>query len=341
MRRSGILICLCRFVVRDASQTSEWRMQPFGISQGCPLSPYLFVLMMTILMHDAKRKSMDNHDTNVGMGIMIDELVYADDTLLIGVNPDQLQAFMTNIGEAGLEYGLSFNWSKLEMLPIRTEATIQKPNGTAIDTKNRMVYLGSMLADDGRISSELNRRLGMARSDFEKLRLVWSHSTLSSKRKIKIFGACVITKLLYGLQTACLNQAERRRLDGFHARCCRTMLKIPSAYYSRVSNEIVFKRAATKRLSARLLQFQLHYFWTLAQRPDDDPVRRCVFQAGSIETVALPTPRRQGRPRLEWATEIGKHAAHAVGSREGLIALMTNGAGRRDHWKQIVKRYVT
>ena len=102
----------------------------------------------------------------------------------------------------------------------------------------------------------------------------------------------------------------------------------------------MFKRAATKRLSARLLQFQLHYFWTLAQRPDDDPVRRCVFQAGSIETVALPTPRRQGRPRLEWATEIGKHAANAVGSREGLIALMTNGAGRRDRWKQIVKRYV-
>ena len=97
-----------RFVVRDAGQTSEWRMQPFGISQNCPLSPYLFVLMMTILMHDAKRKSMDNHDTNVGMGIMIDELVYADDTLLIGVNPDQLQAFMTNIGDASLEYGLWF-----------------------------------------------------------------------------------------------------------------------------------------------------------------------------------------------------------------------------------------
>ena len=48
-------------------------------------------------------------------------------------------------------------------------------------------------------------------------------------------------------------------------------------------------RAATKRLSVRLLQFQLHNFWTLAQRQEDDPVRKCVFQAGNIETVFFST----------------------------------------------------
>ena len=36
-----------------------------------------------------------------------------------------------------------------------------------------------------------------------------------------IFDSCVVTRLMYGLQSAWLNQAERRRIDGFHARCLR------------------------------------------------------------------------------------------------------------------------
>ena len=129
-------------------------------------------------------------------------MVYADDTLLIDVDPDRLHAFMTCIGQAGLEYGLSFNWTKLELLPVRMETVILKPDGSPIAAKSRMLYLGAMLSDDTRVSSELNRRLGMARADVEKLRLVWSHAGMNSRRKLRIFDACVVTKLMYGLKRA-------------------------------------------------------------------------------------------------------------------------------------------
>ena len=44
-----------KFNVSDSGQTSSLHDQCFGICQGCPLSPFLFVMMMmTILLHDAK-----------------------------------------------------------------------------------------------------------------------------------------------------------------------------------------------------------------------------------------------------------------------------------------------
>ena len=113
---------------------------------------------------------------------MVHELIYADDTLLLDTDPDNLHVFMNCIADVGREYGLQFNWSKLEHLPVRMDATLRRPDGGIIPKKSRMMYLGSTIAADGRISSELNRRLGLARADFDKLRVIWSHSSISRKR---------------------------------------------------------------------------------------------------------------------------------------------------------------
>ena len=69
------------FEVKDCGVTSAKRRQLSGICQGCPLSPYLFVIVMTILMHDAHAALGVTATAAVHRGDLYD-ILYADDTLV-------------------------------------------------------------------------------------------------------------------------------------------------------------------------------------------------------------------------------------------------------------------
>ena len=172
------------FAVKDAGNISSQHPQFFGISQGCPLSPFLFSILMTLLISDATRK-LHSH-MGPPIDLPVDELIYADDTLVVGVQADRVQAFMNYIQQAGENYGLAFNWRKLELLPVRCEAAIAKPDGNVIASKDSIVYLGSLLSKSGKIGPELSRRLAAARSDFCTLAKVWSHSNITMQKKLRV-----------------------------------------------------------------------------------------------------------------------------------------------------------
>ena len=42
------------FATRDGGRMSSQRVQHSGMSQGCPLSPFLFSMVMTVVMTDAR-----------------------------------------------------------------------------------------------------------------------------------------------------------------------------------------------------------------------------------------------------------------------------------------------
>ena len=108
--------------MRDAGHVSHHHTQNFGICQGCPLSPFLLVMLMTVLMHDAKRMLRSSPGYSEKEQYQIQELLYADDTLLVHADPATIQLYMECVRAAGRNYGLSLNWQKLEHMPIRCNA---------------------------------------------------------------------------------------------------------------------------------------------------------------------------------------------------------------------------
>lgn len=64
----------------------------------------------------------------------------------------------------------------------------------------------------------------MAGAGFKVLDRVWNHTNVTKKQKYKIYVTLIISKLLYGLQTAWFTKAQSMKLDGFHARCIRKVV---------------------------------------------------------------------------------------------------------------------
>ena len=92
------------FYVYDAGTGSSTKPQMSGVSQGCTLSPFLFIILMTILTHDAKHNLKDDAVLASERGELAD-LTYADDTVLIGVSEHQLRRFLVHVADAGARYG--------------------------------------------------------------------------------------------------------------------------------------------------------------------------------------------------------------------------------------------
>ena len=99
--------------------------------------------------------------------------------------------------------------------------------GEAVRKVSSAVYLGCLLTSDGNPATELSRRMGEAGAAFDALALVGSHADVTKRRKVEIYRACILPKLLYGLESLWLCGAEQERLDGLHSKCLRKAMGIP------------------------------------------------------------------------------------------------------------------
>ena len=291
--------------MRDACGNSSQRFQRAGIAQGCPLSPYLFILVQTVLLSD-----VDNILASRGHGrlwpeepphIVCSDILYADDTILLSSVASKLQMHLDILVEEGAKYGLELNWDKTVLLNINTEAELARPSGDKVTRVDRAVYLGSVLTASASAVPELSRRLGEASGCFKSLESCWKHANITTKRKTDIYIACVVSKLMYCLESLWLLQADRHRLDAFHAKCLRRILNIPCSYISRISNENVLNLAHQSRVSVLLEHRQNALYHKIATSPESDILRRVTLQPASIFPRIWMSTRRRGRPKLQWA----------------------------------------
>eukprot|EP00439_Symbiodinium_sp_Y106_P081197 s1032_g20.t1 len=107
-----------------------------------------FSILTTVLFTDASPgfQSVSGLDSPPAL---VNDLIYADDTLILSLQPRQAESFMYRVLDAWRVYGLSLNWDKNEVLPIGYDADIQGPNGEPIKNKTSLVYLGGVISASG------------------------------------------------------------------------------------------------------------------------------------------------------------------------------------------------
>ena len=141
----------------------------------------------------------------------------------------------------------------------------------------------------------------------------------------------VVSSLTYGLQTARLPVAARRRLDGFRAKCLRRVYNLPPSSISRVSNADVLTRAGCNmKLSSRIRVQQLLLAGRCAAAPVGTPMKEAP-----AESVGRPRCRNRGRPRTTWAADVFAEAVAMAGS----IDLLQTAAANPAEWRRQVVQY--
>ena len=100
------------FYVQDDYSKSDTKKQLSGIRQRCPISPYLFVLVMACIDHDVRLEISQETKENRLPRIDFDSVYYADDTILFSRDKKSLEELLEPFENISRSYGLKLNREK-------------------------------------------------------------------------------------------------------------------------------------------------------------------------------------------------------------------------------------
>jgi len=104
---------------------------------------------------------------------VINNLRYADDTVIIAESEEQLQQLINVVVGASEEKGLYLNSAKsftmvFSKAPLNPKCNISVHKNT-LEQVQSFVYLGSLFTSDARCDREIRRRISIAKSIFANM----------------------------------------------------------------------------------------------------------------------------------------------------------------------------
>ena len=84
--------------------------------------------------------------------------------------------------------------------------------------------------------------------------------------KVHLVKAMVFSVVMYGCESWTIKKSKHRRIDAFHMRCWRRLLRVP--WTARRSNKSILKISPGCSLEGLMLKLKLQYFGHLMRRVD-------------------------------------------------------------------------
>ena len=216
------------YVITEKDVTTTPRIQKAGIRQGCPLPPYLFIMLMTAIMHDVESSLTEQELETTRRGRLHKQvhgkLFYADDTVFMAQTAESVEIILHNIELESNKYSLKLN-QKCIHTQMGAIERIHFMEGNVVPIQTQADYLGGGIKNTGDHKPELQHRITATWATPRKLDLLWGKSTASMKWKIIVCDAVTVAKLMYGLASIPPTKADGIKIVAFQMKGLRKILK--------------------------------------------------------------------------------------------------------------------
>ena len=182
------------FFVEDNFGSSDIKRQSSGIRQGCPLSPYLFVIVMSCIDFDIQSKLSRRVLNNRIPGLNYDMVYYADDTILFSTDNRALNELLRLTENLSAQYGLKLNKDKCVAIPMNNDGDIHFDNAMPLPKNFEATYLGNERNQQVNVKHEILNKLQSVRITWLKMMPYWKASGSNVKWKLRIFNAIIGAK---------------------------------------------------------------------------------------------------------------------------------------------------
>ena len=265
-----------------------------GVRQGCVLSPCLFNLYTEHIFRELEQIP----GLNVG-GRIINNLRYADDTVLLATNERDLQKLVDKTKTISQEFGLKINAQKTKVMVFsrshpKPQALITI-DGRSVEQVQTFIYLGQMISDDGRSIKEVKRRIGIAKNTFNKMRSILTSMQISTATKVRLAKCYVWSTFLYACETWTITKEIARRIDALEMWIYRRILRI--SWTRKKSNVLVLIDAGqrTRKLLAEVKKRQLKYYGHIRRH---ESIQRLILEG------KIAGKKARGKPRKSWMENV-------------------------------------
>ena len=176
--------------VRNGGEVSDTFAITNGVKQGCVLAPMLFSIFLSAMLEEAFKdmgdgiyiQSRQNADLftvahfrakTKNTNILVTELLFADHSALIAHSAEEIQRIVDAFANASSKFGLKINIKKTEVMfqPNSTMTMEEDINvdETTLTHVKEFTYLGSIIASDGHIEAELQKKMSKASMSFGRI----------------------------------------------------------------------------------------------------------------------------------------------------------------------------
>ena len=297
-------------VIHDGAPSEPFDI-PSGVKQGCVLAPTLFGIYFAVVMkHAFKASNVGIHfktrsdgglfrltrlnaTTLVRKGFLRDFL-FADDAALVAHSQTELQDILNSFSQACSDFGLEISLQKTKVLTQNTNLPVELSiYNSRLEEVSEFVYLGSTISSNLSLDGEITKRIAKAAFTMSKLdKRVWANNLLTSRTKIQVYRACVISTLLYGSETWTPYKVQERKLNSFHMRCLRRILGV--SWERKLRDEDVLDWANIPSVYALLIQKRMRWLGHVI-RMDDGRIPKDLLYGALCDGK-----RKRGRPKLRF-----------------------------------------